>query len=138
MVSNDNYVTIEVFNARMDRLEATIEKNIALTQKENAEFREQIKDDIFSFKEDIRKDFDKISSQFALQLVGRRRQILIHVESKILRGIFDGRNVGFEFMRADKIFRNVFKQIRHLDKSRNLKRYASASRRKFAFDFSRL
>ncbi len=56
MTSNDNYVTVEIFNARMDRLEAINEKNLALIQKENAEFREQI-------KEDMRNGFDKINAQ---------------------------------------------------------------------------
>ena len=40
----------------MDRLEAINEKNLALIQKENAEFREQI-------KEDMRNGFDKINSK---------------------------------------------------------------------------
>ena len=62
MTSNDNenkdtiYIREDVFNARMDRLEAINEKNLALIQKENAEFREQI-------KEDMRNGFDKINAQ---------------------------------------------------------------------------
>ncbi len=45
MTSTDNCITVEIFNARMDRLEAINEKNLALIQKENAEFREQIKEE---------------------------------------------------------------------------------------------
>ena len=66
MTSNDNFVTIEMFNARMDRLEAIVEKNVALTQKENAEFRMQVQKDIATFKNEIRTDLSKIHSEIGV------------------------------------------------------------------------
>ena len=66
MTSNDNFVTIEMFNARMDRLEAIVEKNVALTQKENADFRVQVQKDIATFKDEIRTDLSKIHSEIGV------------------------------------------------------------------------
>ncbi len=63
MTSSDNFVTIEMFNARMDRLEAIVEKNVALIQKENAEFRMQVQKDIATFKDEIRADMNNFKSE---------------------------------------------------------------------------
>ena len=58
MASNDNYVTVEMFNAGIARLEAMNERNLALIQKENAEFRLQLREDMNNFKNEIRSDIE--------------------------------------------------------------------------------
>lgn len=52
MVSNDNYITVDVFEARMDRLEAVFEKYIAVMRQENAEFKAQMKDDMAAMRQE--------------------------------------------------------------------------------------
>jgi len=63
MTSNDNYVTVEMFNAGMARLEAMNEKNLALIQKENAEFRLQLREDMNNFKNEIRSDIENFKNE---------------------------------------------------------------------------
>ena len=63
MTSNDNYVTVEMFNAGMARLEAMNEKNLALIQKENAEFRLQLREDMNNFKNEIRSDINNFKNE---------------------------------------------------------------------------
>ena len=63
MTSNDNYITIEMFNAGIARLEAMNEKNLALIQKENAEFRMQIREDMNNFKNEIRSDIENFKNE---------------------------------------------------------------------------
>lgn len=67
MTSNDKqeYITVEMFNAGIARLEAMNEKNLALIQKENAEFRMQIREDMNNFKNEIRSEFSQIHSEIA-------------------------------------------------------------------------
>ena len=65
MTSNDNYVTVEMFNNGMARLEAINEKNLALIQKENAEFRLQLREDMNDFKNEIRSEFLQIHSELS-------------------------------------------------------------------------
>ena len=63
MTSNDNYITVEMFNAGIARLEAMNEKNLALIQKENAEFRMQIREDMNNFKNEIRSDIENFKKE---------------------------------------------------------------------------
>ena len=63
MTSNDNYITVELFNAGIARLEAMNERNLALIPKENAEFRMQIREDINNFKNEIRSDIDNFKNE---------------------------------------------------------------------------
>lgn len=65
MTSNDNYVTVEIFNAGISRLEALNEKNLALIQKENAEFRLQLREDMNVFMNEVRSEFSQIHSEIA-------------------------------------------------------------------------
>ena len=69
MTSNDNYVTVEMFNAGMARLEAMNEKNLALIQKENAEFRLQLREDMNVFMNEVKNDIknfkDEVHSEFS-------------------------------------------------------------------------
>ena len=65
MTSNDNYITVEMFNAGIARLEAMNEKNLALIQKENAEFRMQLREDMNNFKNETRAEFSQIHSEIA-------------------------------------------------------------------------
>ena len=60
MTSNDKqeFITVEVFNARMDRLEAITEKNVAIMQKENAEFR-------IKLMENLSNEFNKLHAEIA-------------------------------------------------------------------------
>ena len=50
MTSQDsnNYVTVDVFNAHMARMEALLERNLAITRADIAEFKSEIKADIKS------------------------------------------------------------------------------------------
>lgn len=43
---NNNYVTVELLNAHMARLEAIMERNLALTRADIADFKAEIKQDI--------------------------------------------------------------------------------------------
>ena len=63
MASNDNYVTVEMFNAGIARLEAMNERNLALIQKENAEFRLQLREDMNNFKNEIRSDIENFKNE---------------------------------------------------------------------------
>ena len=63
MTSNDNYVTVEIFNAGISRLEALNEKNLALIQKENAEFRLQLREDVNNFKNEVRSDINNFKNE---------------------------------------------------------------------------
>lgn len=63
MTSTDNYVTIEIFNGGIARLEALNEKNLALIQKENAEFRLQLREDMNNFKNEIRSDIESFKNE---------------------------------------------------------------------------
>lgn len=63
MTSNDNFITVEIFNARMDKLEAIVEKNLALTQKENAELKMQVQKDMNTFKNEIRTDINNFKKE---------------------------------------------------------------------------
>ena len=65
MASNDNYVTVEMFNAGIARLEAMNERNLALIQKENAEFRLQLREDMNNFKNETRAEFSQIHAEIA-------------------------------------------------------------------------
>ena len=65
MTSNDNYITVELFNAGIARLEAMNERNLALIQKENAEFRLQLREDMNNFKNEIQSEFSQIHAEIA-------------------------------------------------------------------------
>ncbi|MBQ6739077.1 MAG: hypothetical protein IJQ57_09340 [Synergistaceae bacterium] len=77
MTSNDNFVTVEVFNARMDRLEAVLEKNVAVMQQQNAEFmvkmqnemnnfKTEVRNDINDFKKEVHSEFDKVHAEIGV------------------------------------------------------------------------
>ncbi|MBR0079058.1 MAG: hypothetical protein IJP69_01655 [Synergistaceae bacterium] len=77
MTSNDNFVTVEVFNARMDRLEAVLEKNLAVMQQQNAEFmvkmqnemnnfKTEVRNDINDFKKEVHSEFDKVHAEIGV------------------------------------------------------------------------
>ena len=63
MSSSDNVITVEMFNSGIARLEAMNEKNLALIQKENAEFRLQLREDINNFKSEIRSDIENFKNE---------------------------------------------------------------------------
>ena len=77
MTSNDNFVTVEVFNARMDRLEAVLEKNVAVMQQQNAEFmvkmqnemnnfKTEVRNNINDFKKEVHSEFDKVHAEIGV------------------------------------------------------------------------
>lgn len=67
MTSNDSFVTIEIFNARMDRQEAIIEKYIALMQKENADFRMKLMDNLSNEFKNIHAEIGQLDKKIDVQ-----------------------------------------------------------------------
>ena len=87
MTSSDNqqYITVELFNARMERLEAIIERNIAVSradiaelktfvEKNNAELkaeisgvRSELKSEIASVKNELKAEIADVRSEVRIQ-----------------------------------------------------------------------
>ena len=66
MTSSDNqqYITVELFNARMERLEAIIERNIAITRADIADFKSDIKAEI----SDVRSEIANVRSELKAEI----------------------------------------------------------------------
>ena len=76
--SNNNYVTVELLNAHMARLEAIMERNLALTRADIAD----LKSDMANFKAEIKQDIASVRAE--IKEVDNRLQMQIaQVDSKI-------------------------------------------------------
>ena len=68
MTSNDETITINTLTLILDRHFAETKEQLALMRQENAEFRVQIQNDLNTFKNEMRSEFDKIHTEIgALQ-----------------------------------------------------------------------
>lgn len=97
MTSSDNqqYITVELFNARMERLEAIIERNIAVSradiaelktfvEKNNAELkaeisgvRSELKSEIASVKNELKAEIADVRSELKAEIADVRSEVRI-------------------------------------------------------------
>ena len=54
--NNNNYVTVELLNAHMSRMEALMEKNMALIRADIADFRTELKQDIANVRVELKQE----------------------------------------------------------------------------------
>ena len=91
MTSNDNqqYITVELFNARMERLEAIIERNLAITRADIAEFKVEInskiadvhselKTEIASVRSELKAEIADVRSELKAEIADVRSEVRIH------------------------------------------------------------
>ena len=76
MTSNDNqqYITVELFNARMERLEAIIERNIAVSRADIAELKAfveknnaELKAEIADVRSELKAEIADVRSEVRIQ-----------------------------------------------------------------------
>ena len=58
MVTSSDYVTNEVLNLHMARMESLMREHFARTESENAKFREQMREDFRNFRDQVKSDMD--------------------------------------------------------------------------------
>ena len=65
MTSNDNqnYITADVFNAHMARIEALLERNLALTRADMAELKSEIKADINNLRTELKSEINGLRTE---------------------------------------------------------------------------
>lgn len=73
MTSNDNqqYITVELFNARMEKLEAIIERNLAITRADIADFKSEFKAEIA----DVRSEIANVRSELKTEIASVRSEL---------------------------------------------------------------
>ena len=79
MISSDNqqYITVELFNARMERLEAIIERNLAITRADIAEFKSEIKAEISGVRSELKADIANVRSELKAEIADVRSEVRI-------------------------------------------------------------
>ena len=63
MVTSSDYVTNEVLNLHMTRMEALMREHFAQTESENAKFREQMREDFRSFRDEVKGDINDFKKE---------------------------------------------------------------------------
>ena len=111
--SNDNYVTVELFNAGIARLEAMNERILALIQKENAEFRLQLREDMNNFKNEVQSEISQIHTEIAqldkrVEVQNARIEDLFHWNYWII-SIFVVAFIAPSILEAIKTFSKVYR-----------------------------
>ena len=78
MTSNDNqnYITSDVFNAHMARIEALLERNLALTRADMAELKSEIKADINNLRTELKSETSELRSD--IKSMNTRIEDLVH------------------------------------------------------------
>ena len=78
MTSNDNqnYITADVFNAHMARIEALLERNLALTRADMAELKSEIKADINNLRTELKSETSELRSD--IKSMNTRIEDLVH------------------------------------------------------------
>ena len=84
MTSNDNniYVREDVFHARMDKLEAVIERNLAITRADIADFKAEINSKIADVRTELKAEIADLRSDVRVQ--SSRIDNLVHWNSWII------------------------------------------------------
>lgn len=59
----DGYVRQDVFDARMDRMEALLEKTLIEIKSEIATFKSEVREDIATFKSEVKEDIATFKSE---------------------------------------------------------------------------
>ena len=77
MISSDNqqYITVELFNARMERLEAIIERNLAITRADIADFKSEIKAEISGVRSELKADIANVHSELKSEIASVRSEL---------------------------------------------------------------
>ena len=60
---NQNYITADVFNAHMARIEALLERNLALTRADIANLKSEIKADINNLRAEFKHDTNELRAE---------------------------------------------------------------------------
>lgn len=73
LTSNDNhqYITVELFNTRMEKLEAIIERNLAITRADIADFKSEFKAEIA----DVRAEVANVRSELKAEIASVRSEL---------------------------------------------------------------
>ena len=86
MTSNDNqqYITVELFNARMERLEAIIERNIAVSRADIAELKTfveknnaELKAEISGVRSELKSEIASVRSKLKAEIADVRSEVSI-------------------------------------------------------------
>ena len=77
MTSNDNniYIREDVFNARMEKLEAVIERNLAITRADIAEFKADIKADVAAVRSELKAEIANVHSELKDEIANTRSEL---------------------------------------------------------------
>ena len=79
MTSNDNHIYIreDVFNARMDKLEAIIERNLAITRADIADFKADIKADATAIRSELKTEIANVQSELKAEIAELRSDVRV-------------------------------------------------------------
>lgn len=73
---NHNYLTVEVFNAHMARMEALLERNLAITRADIADFKSELKADINNLRAETKAEISELRSD--IKSMNTRIDDLVH------------------------------------------------------------
>ena len=79
MTSNDNniYVREDVFHARMDKLEAVIERNLAITRADIADFKAEINSKIADVRTELKTEIANVHSELKTEIADLRSDVRV-------------------------------------------------------------
>ena len=77
MVTSSDYVTNEVLNLHMARMESLMREHFARTESENAKFREQMREDFRNFRDQVKSDMDIFKKEVNTRFDSMQAQISV-------------------------------------------------------------
>ena len=79
MTSNDNniYVREDVFHARIDKLEAVIERNLAITRADIADFKAEINSKIADVRSELKTEITNTRSELKAEIADLRSDVRV-------------------------------------------------------------
>ena len=73
--ANNNYVTVDLFNAHMARLEALMEKNHALIRADIADLKTELKQDIVNVRTELKQDIANVRTELKQDIADLRTEL---------------------------------------------------------------